>query len=404
MTAPVTPAVPAAPAPDAAPSKPGSLLDAQRGLKALRVAPVKAPSVAPGQSSIKVNGKTLTTPTPAQKAGAPAPTPQRAENGQFVAQTPPPAPAAPGPQGEGAKAAVDAKRAVTAQVMGEPEQPRKYKVKVDGQEREVLDSELVQNYQIRQHLNKELQSIAEYRNMAKKDFDGLVRKLAEEYGQNPEAVAERLLMKKAEAWQEEQMLKDMSPEQREYYQLKKEKEQRDAQTAEEKRIADEKAANEAHEASARATYEKTTNILIEAHKLLPEGIRNHPDFNAQAFGRVKDRLAALASQVPGNTPIDEFLASVDVKELARGALADHRAELRLAIETAGEEDWESLIPDAVLEKIIAKRRAAVAARHPQLQARPQVGNGKKPAEEKPEPKPLSSFKPSMASMINRGRR
>src|SRR5690348_721342 len=152
MSTPPAP-VPAAPAADA-PKKPGSLLDAARGLKSLRVAPVKAPVSPTGGSTLKVNGKTLT--SPAQKAGAPAPEAPRNEKGQFQAQTPPPAPAAPAVQGEGAQAAVEAKRAVTDAVMGEPEQPRRYKVKIDGQEREVLDSELVQNYQIRQHLDKKL--------------------------------------------------------------------------------------------------------------------------------------------------------------------------------------------------------------------------------------------------------
>ena len=400
MSAPVAPP-PAAPAAPAAPANPGSVLDAARGLKALRVVPVKAPSTTPGQSAIKVNGKNLT--TPAAKAGAPAPEAPRNEKGQFQAQTPPPAPAAPAVQGEGAKAAVEAKKALTEQVMA-PEQPRKYKVKVDGQEREVVDTELVQNYQIRQHLDKKLQAIAEYTNLGKKDFAALVTKLAEEFGANPEQVAESLLMKKAEKWQEDQLLKDMTPEQREYYELKKDKAARDAKQAEDDAAAAKAKAEEERTASSRRTYEKTTNILIEAHKLLPEAIRNHPDFNARSFARVKDRLAALASQVPGTTPIDDFLASVDVKELARAALADHRAELRLALETAGEDEYEGLIPEAILEKIMAKKRAALAARHPQLQARPQVGDKAKKPMEKEEPKPLSAFKPSMASMIRGAKR
>jgi hypothetical protein len=355
-------------------------------------------------SSIKVNGKTLA--NPAQKAGAPAPTPPRGEDGKFVAQqSTAPAPAAPAVQGEGAKAAVEAKRNVTEQVMGEPEQPRKYKVKIDGAEREVTDAELVTNYQLKSHLDAKLRQIAEYTNLAKKDFDGLVRKLAEEYGQDPDALAERLLLKKAEKWQEDQMLKGMTPEQREYYELKKAETARQQQAAEEKKVADEKAATEAKTAAQRQVYEKTTNILIDAHKLMPEGIRNHPEYNARAFERVKQRLAALAESVPGDTDLDAFLGSVDPRALAQGALADHRADLRLALETAGEDEYESLIPEAILEKILAKKRAALAQRHPQLQARPQVGNGKKPAE-KEEPKPLSSFKPSMASMINgiRGRK
>ncbi len=399
MAAPVAP--PAAPAPAAAPAAPAapkSLLDVQREQRALRSKPVGNPGQN-GNSSIKVNGKNLT--NPAQKAGAPAPTPPRGEDGKFQPVNPPPA-AAPA-RGEGAQAAVDSKKALTEQVMGEPEQPRKYKVKVDGAEKEVTDAELVTNYQLKAHLDAKLRQIAEYTNLAKKDFDGLVRKLAEEYGQDPDAVAERLLLKKAEKWQEDQMLKDMSPEQREYYQLKKAEEARQKQAADDKRAADEKAAHEQKTAAQRQTYEKTTNILIDAHKLMPEGIRNHPEYNARAFERVKQRLAALAESVPGDTDLDAFLGSVDPRALAQGALADHRADLRLALETAGEDEYESLIPEAILEKILAKKRAALAQRHPQLQARPQVGGPKKPAE-KEEPKPLNSFKPSMASMINGVRR
>ena len=119
---------------------------------------------------------------------------------------------------------------------------------------------------------------------------------------------------------------------------------------------------------------------------------------------MKNRLAALAEMVPGETPLDDFLASVDPRALAQGALDDHRADLRLALETAGEDDYERLIPDSVREKIIARARAAMQARHPALQARPQVGSGQKKPAEKEQPKPLNSFKPSMADMINRGRR
>src|SRR6478609_2092934 len=216
---------PAGPPPAPPPAAPKSLLDVQREQRNFRSKPVQNPGQS-GNSSIKVNGKTLTNPTPAQKAGAPAPTPPRGEDGKFVPAAPPPV-AAPA-RGEGAQAAVDSKKALTEQVMGEPEQPRKYKVKIDGSEREVTDAELVTNYQLKSHLDAKLRQIAEYTNLAKKDFDGLVRKLAQEYGQDPDAVAERLLLKKAEKWQEDQLLKNMSPEEREYYELKKDKAARDA--------------------------------------------------------------------------------------------------------------------------------------------------------------------------------
>ncbi len=365
-------AAPVAPAPEAPPAKPQTLLEVQRGLKSQRVKSVEGPA-----------GGFVKMP----KGSAPA----------KPAPVAPPLDAKPTSAGEKAGApvvAVQPDPAVSGKTEPSPEAPKppadpmaELKKGFDAKSRELAD--------LRKQLN-------EYEEIGKSDFRQLVLKLAEHYKADPQAVAEALLLEKAQKWQEEQELAKMSPEARELHELRKEKAGRDAQAkadAEAKATAD-------REAVGRHTYEITTNKMIEAHKLLPESIRTHPEFNGRAALRIRDLLVAKASVVDPEMDAEAFLATIDPAKLAAEAWADHRAELKAALEAMDDAGLDEFLDPKLAERWTRKlQTAAVKRAHPALTAQPRASDGKFAKDaDKPAPKSLSAMAPSWASFLPKTRR
>ncbi len=372
MTTPAAGAPTAAPValtPDAAPK---TLLEVQRGLKSQRVKSVEGPA-----------GGFVKMP----KGSAPAP-----------AKPAPVAPALdakPTSAGEKAGAPVAAAQpdpAASVKTEPSPETPKpdpmaELKKGFDAKSRELAA------------LHKQLN---EYEEMGKSDFRSLVLKLAEHYKADPQAVAEALLLEKAQKWQEEQELAKMSPEARELHELRKEKAGRDAEA----KAAAEAKATADREAVGRHTYEITTNKMIEAHKLLPESIRTHPEFNGRAALRIRDLLVAKASAVDPEMDAEAFLATIDPAKLAAEAWADHRAELKAALEAMDDAGLDEFLDPKLAERWTRKlQTAAVKRAHPALTAQPRAADGKFAKDaEKPAPKPLSAMAPSWSSFLPKTRR
>ena len=369
-SAPAAPApAPAAPADAGTNAAPKSLNQVILEQKAVRGKSVQGP---PG-GFVKMGGKpapvapALTPPsaTTAAKAGAPVATkPTQPEVAAPVKTESSPAAPAPDAQGELKKA-------------------------FDAKSRELAE------------LRKQF---TQYEELAKGDFKSLVMKLAEHYKADPQKVAEQLLMERANQWAEEQELAKLSPEEREYRELKRDAEQRKAAEAK----AAEKAKADAIEAQGRQTYEATTSKLIEAHKLLPESVRSNPEFNGRAALRVKDRLLAMALATDPATPADEWLATIDPKQLAAEAWADHQAELKQALLAMSDEELDAYLDPKLTERWTRKLQGAARARaHPSLTAQPRTAAGKfapGSATPAPEPKPLSAMKPAWGSFLPKSRK
>jgi hypothetical protein len=368
--APVAPAAPAAAGttPDAAPAAPKSLLEAQReASKTARNKPVDGPSQG---SFVKVGGKTMAGPT------KPAPIAPQMD-------------AKPTTAGEKAGAPVAAPKAEAAPEAPAPEAPKpdafaELKKGFDAKSRELAD------------LRKQM---SEYENLGKSDFKTLVSKLAEYYKADPQAIAEALLMDKANAWAREQELAKLSPEER----ALREKAERWEKHEAAQKVETEKQAAAEKEAVGRRSYEATTNKMIEAHKLLPEAIRGNQDFNGKAALRIRDRLLTMAVAADPEMPAEQFLASVDPAKLAAEAMAEYRAELKLALLTADDTGLDEMLTPEIGERWTRKLASQAKQRaHPALTAQPRAGNGqfkKDQGDEKPAPKPLNAMKPPLSAFL-----
>jgi hypothetical protein len=235
-----------------------------------------------------------------------------------------------------------------------------------------------------------------FENLGKTDFKKLVAELAKYYKADPEAIAEQLLLEKATRWEEDQRLAQLSPEEREYHDLKKADEKRKA----DEKLAGEQKASEEQQAAVKHTYDVTTAKLIEAHKLLPEAIRNS-QFNGRAALRISERLMAAASAVDPEMPIDQFLATVDPAKLAADAWADHRAELKEALLAMDDGALDEFVDPKLAERWTRKLQAqAVKKAHPALSAQPRTGSGQfAPGKKAEEPRPLSAMKPTWSSFL-----
>lgn len=205
----------------------------------------------------------------------------------------------------------------------EPPAPKRYKVKIDGQELEVDESELVSGYQTRKASQKAFQSAAEQRKqveglltLIKTDPINGLKKLV-----GHPAIGHDLKKLATEFLAGELEREAMTPEQRELaqareqlaaYEAEKKERETQAEAAETKKLQDqyrgqyEKAILEAHQA---ANLPATEYTFKRVTYYLREGLKREMELTpADVMPLVEEDLRREINQFTGGLPIDRLIA------------------------------------------------------------------------------------------------
>ena len=259
------------------------------------------------------------------------------------------------------------------------EAPRKFKVKVDGQELEVSEEDLLRGYQTREAADKRFKEGAQARREAEayraevnsvlelmqKDPRGFAEK-AKGLGINPAEFAEAILRPIVEEEIAAEEEKQMSPEQlkqREMERKLKAYEAKDAEAAKQAAEAEKAKATQATQAATDARTQEYSNIILEALKA-----SNLPHTHETGLEMVDLLQETIERGIP-----------LDAKALARDLESRKRAELR-AVATPDMLDpamraairREAMNDPALVEEIRKqavkefKEANAMAAKNPQV--------------------------------------
>lgn len=248
--------------------------------------------------------------------------------------------------------------------------PPKRKVKVDGQELEVTDDELVKGFQLEKTSRSRMEQAKKESEAAKKLEAALKSPTAEALrtagwtDEQIEDLAIQTLSKKHAAAMEEERKKKLSPEQKELEELRalKDQNEKDAKQREE----------EGKKAAVDNATAAVTEVTIQTLQLLPEKLRGSNEVAAMTLD-VWDAALSRADELKkaGVNLTPQWVADQVTKRL--------RGIARELLTNAKDEDLEELMPP----NLRARLGKAKTNEHPALTAQPQVRDKKPDAESKP---------------------
>jgi hypothetical protein len=281
------------------------------------------------------------------------------------------APAAPPAEAPAVEAKADAPKADAAAVAEAKAEARKFKVKVDGEELEVPEEDLLRDYQTRKASDKRFQEAAAAKKEAAemraqvnsvlelmtKDPRAFAEK-AKGLGLNPEEFAMAILQPIVEAEVQQARVKEMTPEQRERYDLEQKLAEYERRELERKQV-EEKTAKERADAERQANVSKLREqigtTILEALKttklpqspetamdlanLLEESMQRGLDVDAKTLAKdLEARRAAELKAVVTPDLIDPEIR----KQIRQEALND--PEIREMIRKQAVEEYKKANP------------------------------------------------------------
>lgn len=293
------------------------------------------------------------------------------------------APVAPGT----AKAPENASASPAGASQAKPETPaaKTFKVKVDGQEQEISEEELLKAYSKAAGADKRLKEAAEARKAAdseKAKLDSLVKAAKSgDYAalrdagmteDEIEALSINFLSAKQRAALEAERVKDLSPEQREYEELK-------AWKAEQEKLAKETQEKQ-QAASVDQVTQSFSNHIISTLELFPEEYRRS-DALAQ---NVVDAWAAVYENADEWAKNGVDVSKITPQKVAETVREDMISLYRSMISKADEKELDRYVPPEIRERFLKTTPAAKAEiPHPSLTTQPQVREKAEPPSNEP---------------------